>query len=65
MTFIDRHVVVTGGTGALGIAVVGALIDAGASVTCRIAARTRRSASARGSKQVSLVALGDLADERR
>jgi NAD(P)-dependent dehydrogenase (short-subunit alcohol dehydrogenase family) len=30
MDFSDRHVVVTGGTGALGIAVVGALIEAGA-----------------------------------
>jgi NAD(P)-dependent dehydrogenase (short-subunit alcohol dehydrogenase family) len=30
MNFHDRHVVVTGGTGALGAAVVGALIEAGA-----------------------------------
>ena len=30
MNFSDRHVVVTGGTGALGVAVVGALIEAGA-----------------------------------
>lgn len=30
MDFTDRHVVVTGGTGALGAAVVGALLDAGA-----------------------------------
>jgi NAD(P)-dependent dehydrogenase (short-subunit alcohol dehydrogenase family) len=30
MDYRDRHVVVTGGTGALGTAVVGALIDAGA-----------------------------------
>ena len=30
MDFRDRHVVVTGGTGALGIAVVGALVQAGA-----------------------------------
>jgi NAD(P)-dependent dehydrogenase (short-subunit alcohol dehydrogenase family) len=34
MLFQDRHVVVTGGTGALGIAVVGALIEAGA--TCHV-----------------------------
>ena len=30
MDYRDRHVVVTGGTGALGAAVVGALIEAGA-----------------------------------
>lgn len=34
MDFRDRHVVVTGGTGALGTAVVGALLDRGA--TCHI-----------------------------
>ena len=34
MDFRDRQVVVTGGTGALGTAVVGALIDAGA--TCHV-----------------------------
>jgi NAD(P)-dependent dehydrogenase (short-subunit alcohol dehydrogenase family) len=34
MDFRDRHVVVTGGTGALGSAVVGMLLDAGA--TCHI-----------------------------
>ena len=32
MTYRDRHVVVTGGTGALGIAVVGTLLRAGARV---------------------------------
>ena len=34
MDFRDRHVVVTGGTGALGSAVVGALVEAGA--TCHV-----------------------------
>jgi NAD(P)-dependent dehydrogenase (short-subunit alcohol dehydrogenase family) len=34
MDFRDRHVVVTGGTGALGTAVVGALLEAGA--TCHV-----------------------------
>jgi NAD(P)-dependent dehydrogenase (short-subunit alcohol dehydrogenase family) len=34
MTFQNRHVVVTGGTGALGTAVVGALLEAGA--TCHV-----------------------------
>ena len=37
MDFRDRHVVVTGGTGALGAAVVGALLDRGA--TCHIPTR--------------------------
>ena len=34
MDYRDRHVVVTGGTGALGTAVVAALIEAGA--TCHV-----------------------------
>ena len=34
MSFQDRHVVVTGGTGALGTAVVGALLERGA--TCHV-----------------------------
>ncbi len=62
--FSDRHVVVTGGTGALGTAVVGALIAAGA--TCHVPYRSEDEAQRfphRNSKQVSLVALGDLSDE--
>ena len=39
----DRHVVVTGGTGALGTAVVGALLEPARPAMCPIAARTRRS----------------------
>jgi len=35
--FRDRHIVVTGGTGALGSAVVGALLEAGAA---RVEVRT-------------------------
>ncbi len=31
MDFVDRSVIITGGTGALGSAVVGALLEAGAS----------------------------------
>ena len=64
MSFSDRHVVVTGGTGALGTAVVGALIGAGA--TCHVPYRSEDEAKHfphRNSKQVTLVALGDLADE--
>jgi len=64
MNFNGRHVVVTGGTGALGTAVVGALIDAGAA--CHVPYRSEDEAQRfphRDSKQVSLVALGDLSDE--
>jgi NAD(P)-dependent dehydrogenase (short-subunit alcohol dehydrogenase family) len=64
MDFEDRHVVVTGGTGALGTAVVGALIEAGA--MCHVPYRSEDEAQRfphRGHRQVSLVALGDLADE--
>jgi NAD(P)-dependent dehydrogenase (short-subunit alcohol dehydrogenase family) len=64
MNFKDRQVVVTGGTGALGIAVVGALLDAGA--VCHIPYRSEDEAKRfphREHKSVALVALGDLADE--
>src|SRR5262245_48252320 len=64
MSFQDRHVVVTGGTGALGIAVVGALLQAGA--TCHVPYRSENEAQRfphRGHKNLSLVRLGDLADE--
>ena len=64
MNFTDRHVVVTGGTGALGIAVVGALLEAGA--TCHVPYRSEDEAQRfphREHKNVSLIALGDLADE--
>ena len=64
MSFKDRHVVVTGGTGALGTAVVGALIGQGA--TCHVPYLLEAEAQRfphRDSKSVSLVALGNLADE--
>jgi len=64
MTFKDRQVVVTGGTGALGIAVVGALLEAGA--LCHIPYRNAEEAQRfphRTHGGVSLVALGDLADQ--
>ena len=64
MDLRDRHVVVTGGAGALGGAVVALLIEAGA--VCHIpcfneaeATRFRR----RGHPQIKLTVSGDLADE--
>jgi NAD(P)-dependent dehydrogenase (short-subunit alcohol dehydrogenase family) len=64
MDFRDRDVVVTGGTGALGIAVVGALIERGA--TCQVPYRSEDEAQRfphRGHKNVALTPLGNLADE--
>jgi NAD(P)-dependent dehydrogenase (short-subunit alcohol dehydrogenase family) len=64
MDYRDRHVIVTGGTGALGAAVVGGLVDAGA--TCHVpyvvAAEAERFAL-RQHERVKLVAMSDLADE--
>ncbi len=64
MDFHDRHVVVTGGTGALGSAVVGALLAAGAycHVPYRAAAEAERFAH-RDNARVELIPAGDLADE--
>lgn len=62
--FHDRHVVVTGGTGALGIAVVGALLEAGAS--CHVPYIHPAEASRfphREEARVTLVADLDLSDE--
>jgi NAD(P)-dependent dehydrogenase (short-subunit alcohol dehydrogenase family) len=59
-----RHVVVTGGTGALGTAVVGALLQAGAS--CHVPYRTAREAESfpyRDNGQVTLHPDVELADE--
>ena len=64
MSFQNRHVVVTGGTGALGTAVVGALLDAGA--TCHVPYIVEVEASRfshRDHARVVLVGGGDLADE--
>lgn len=64
MDFSDRHVVVTGGTGALGIAVVGALIEAGA--VCHVPWHLESEAEHfphRGHRQVVLVGNTDLTDE--
>ena len=64
MDYRNRHVVVTGGTGALGTAVVSALVDAGA--TCHVpyvvAAEAERFAL-RGHRQVVLISVDDLAEE--
>jgi NAD(P)-dependent dehydrogenase (short-subunit alcohol dehydrogenase family) len=64
MDFQDRHVVVTGGTGALGIAVTSALVNAGA--VCHVpyvhAGGAERFAL-RGHAQVKLVPVSDLSDE--
>lgn len=64
MDFQDRTVIITGGTGALGTAVVGALLERGA--TCHVpfviaaeAAQYRH----RGHERLRLVAAGNLADE--
>jgi NAD(P)-dependent dehydrogenase (short-subunit alcohol dehydrogenase family) len=64
MDFADRHVVVTGGTGALGIAMVGALIKAGA--VCHVPWHLEAEAEHfphRGHRQVVLVGNTDLTDE--
>ncbi|MEX2128525.1 MAG: SDR family NAD(P)-dependent oxidoreductase [Xanthobacteraceae bacterium] len=64
MDFRDRHFVVTGGTGALGIAVVGALLDAGAS--CHVPCTRDSSAQAfphRSHPRLRLVTTGTLVNE--
>jgi NAD(P)-dependent dehydrogenase (short-subunit alcohol dehydrogenase family) len=64
MDFSDRHVVVTGGTGALGTAVASALVKAGA--FCHVpyveAAEAERF-TLRGHAQVKLIPVSDLSDE--
>jgi NAD(P)-dependent dehydrogenase (short-subunit alcohol dehydrogenase family) len=64
MDFRDRHVVITGGTGALGTAVVAALLEAGAicHVPCRDEAEAQRF-RLREHKQVVLTVTGSLADD--
>lgn len=64
MDFSNRHVVVTGGTGALGIAVVGALIEAGA--VCHVPWHNEEEAEQyphRRHRQVVLVGNSNLSDE--
>jgi NAD(P)-dependent dehydrogenase (short-subunit alcohol dehydrogenase family) len=64
MDFSGKHVVVTGGTGALGSAVVGGLLAAGASCTVPYVheAEAQRFAH-RDNANVKLIAVSDLADE--
>jgi NAD(P)-dependent dehydrogenase (short-subunit alcohol dehydrogenase family) len=64
MDYRDRHVVVTGGTGALGTAVVRTLVEAGARchVPCVHEGEAQRF-PLRQHEQVTLVAVNDLADE--
>jgi NAD(P)-dependent dehydrogenase (short-subunit alcohol dehydrogenase family) len=64
VNFTDRHIVITGGTGALGTAVVGALLEAGA--ICHVPYRSEAEAQRfphRGHKNLNLATLGDLSDE--
>jgi len=64
MDFQNRHVVVTGGTGALGVGVVSALLAQGA--VCHVPYRSEEELQHfphRTHRQVSLVALADLADD--
>lgn len=64
MNFRNLHVVVTGATGALGAAVLDALLESGAA--CHVPYRSERSLEDfphRGDPRVSLVRLEDLADE--
>jgi NAD(P)-dependent dehydrogenase (short-subunit alcohol dehydrogenase family) len=64
MDYTGKHVVVTGGTGALGAAVVDGLLAAGA--TCIVPYRRESEAQRfdhRDNPKVKLVAAGDLADE--
>ena len=64
MDFIGRHIVVTGGAGALGTAVVAALVEAGG--ICHVPCFDEAEAQhfrLRGHKQVILTVAGNLADE--
>ena len=65
MDFHDRHVVVTGGAGALGTALVEGLIEAGAicHVPCFDEAEAQRF-RLRERPQVKLIVIGNLADEK-
>ena len=64
MNFSGKHIVVTGGTGALGTAVVTMLLDAGA--TCTVPYVHEAEAQRfphRGHAKVTMIAVADLADE--
>jgi NAD(P)-dependent dehydrogenase (short-subunit alcohol dehydrogenase family) len=61
MDYRDRHVMVTGGTGALGRAVVGALLAAGAH--CHVPYRHEREKEGLPGGSLSLIPAASLADE--
>jgi len=64
MDFSGKHVVVTGGTGALGTAVVGALLSAGASCTVSYMVETEAQRFPYGRQpQIKLIKVTDLSDE--
>jgi NAD(P)-dependent dehydrogenase (short-subunit alcohol dehydrogenase family) len=64
MDFSGKHVVVTGGTGALGGAVVSALVEAGATCTVPyVHERALERFALRGDKRVTLVNVANLSDE--
>jgi NAD(P)-dependent dehydrogenase (short-subunit alcohol dehydrogenase family) len=64
MNFSGKHVIVTGGTGALGVAVVSTLLKAGATCTIPYVHETEaQRVPYRGDPNVTLVAVSDLADE--
>jgi NAD(P)-dependent dehydrogenase (short-subunit alcohol dehydrogenase family) len=66
LDFRDRHVVVTGGTGALGSAVVGTLLDSGA--TCHVpihASEAPRGFAYAAHERVKLYPSVDLADQEQ
>jgi NAD(P)-dependent dehydrogenase (short-subunit alcohol dehydrogenase family) len=64
MSFSNKHVVVTGGTGALGTAVVGTLIQDGAQCSVPyVHEREAQSFAHRSHANVRLIAVRDLADE--
>ena len=65
MDFRDRHIVITGGTGALGTAVVEALVAGGA--VCHVSCMDETEAQRfrlRDNKQIVLTVTGSLADEK-
>jgi NAD(P)-dependent dehydrogenase (short-subunit alcohol dehydrogenase family) len=64
MTFSGKHIVVTGGTGALGIAVAGALLEQGADCVVPYVHEAEANAYPhRENANVQLIAVRDLADE--
>jgi NAD(P)-dependent dehydrogenase (short-subunit alcohol dehydrogenase family) len=64
MDFSGKHVIVTGGTGALGAAVINVFIGAGATCTAPYVHQAEAERFAhRGNSNVTLMAVSDLADE--